>query len=340
MSGVMNVLYQHDNNYAVYGGVSIFSLFVNNKGADEINVYMIDPGLSDEYKRDYAKLARKYGRNIYYIPAQSIIQKVRDLGIPTYRGSYATYLKVFAIDTLPDEIGRIFYMDSDTLVLGDLSPLFGMDMEKNAVGMSYDGFSFAVKDIEGFAGKEPYFCGGTILFDIKAWKEQRCSDRIAEYAANVRSAFFAADQNLLNRVLKGQITKLDLRYDFYYFHCIYSDKTFLREAGDHIYYSAEEMERARKDIGVLHFMRFLGEEPWHARSLHPNKKQFEEYLRRSPWKKYEELPAKTSCVFKIEKMMYVLLPRNVFFKLFIYFFRRNYQAVDKRLREGTQLDVH
>ena len=41
MDKILNVLYQSDNNYADLTGVSITSLFENNKHLDEINVYIL-----------------------------------------------------------------------------------------------------------------------------------------------------------------------------------------------------------------------------------------------------------------------------------------------------------
>ena len=46
----MDFLYQADENYAVYGGVSITSLFENNKDADEIYVHFLTSGFDDSIK--------------------------------------------------------------------------------------------------------------------------------------------------------------------------------------------------------------------------------------------------------------------------------------------------
>ena len=38
----LNILYQSDDNYAPYMGVSICSLFENNKNEESIKIYIID----------------------------------------------------------------------------------------------------------------------------------------------------------------------------------------------------------------------------------------------------------------------------------------------------------
>lgn len=45
---IQNVLYQSDNNYAMVTGVSIESLCMNNAHLDQINVYLLDDGISKE----------------------------------------------------------------------------------------------------------------------------------------------------------------------------------------------------------------------------------------------------------------------------------------------------
>ena len=41
----MNILYQSDDNYAIYMGVSICSLLENNKSAKNICIYIIDSAI-------------------------------------------------------------------------------------------------------------------------------------------------------------------------------------------------------------------------------------------------------------------------------------------------------
>ena len=48
----LDFLYQADENYAVYGGVSITSLFENNKDADEIYVHFLTSGFDDSIKEN------------------------------------------------------------------------------------------------------------------------------------------------------------------------------------------------------------------------------------------------------------------------------------------------
>lgn len=58
--GVLNVLYQSDDNYAIFMGVSICSLLENNRAAEEINIYVIDDSISGDMKRQIEQMVGSY----------------------------------------------------------------------------------------------------------------------------------------------------------------------------------------------------------------------------------------------------------------------------------------
>ena len=54
----LNVLYQFDNKYAPYAGVSITSLLENNSDFDHICIYILENGVSEENKTLFMKTAQ------------------------------------------------------------------------------------------------------------------------------------------------------------------------------------------------------------------------------------------------------------------------------------------
>lgn len=54
----LNVLYLTDNNYAAFAGVSITSMFENNKHINEITVYLIDDHMMKPIKKNLAYLPK------------------------------------------------------------------------------------------------------------------------------------------------------------------------------------------------------------------------------------------------------------------------------------------
>ena len=79
---------------------------------------------------------------------------------------------------------------------------------------------------------------------------------------------------------------------------------------------------------IYHTYRFLGEFPWHKGNLHPNTKLFDKYLLESEQHNYIKKISKVTLLFKIEKILYKVLPHTLFFVLFkkvqeISFYKQN-----------------
>ena len=90
----LNILYLTDNNYAVFAGVSMTSLFLNNKNVDRFTVYVIDDNIAQDNKDKMQALAAEYGHKVVFLDLSSGIRTLESMGIPKYRNSYTTYLKL------------------------------------------------------------------------------------------------------------------------------------------------------------------------------------------------------------------------------------------------------
>lgn len=171
-----DILYQFDERYAPYAGVSITSLYENNKHIDDINIYILGDGLSDDSIERLSKTADSYGRSITYLDTNKLIDTMKELGIPTYRGSYTANFKLFVPIVLTENIQKLLYIDSDTVVTGDILPLFEMSMNGMPVGMSLDSLGVKHKALIGLSEKEGYYNTGVMLFNLDEWKN-RCAQR-------------------------------------------------------------------------------------------------------------------------------------------------------------------
>ena len=55
----MNIVYSASDLYSSLAGISLTSIFENNKWADEINVFIMDNGIGIENKDKLYSLAKK-----------------------------------------------------------------------------------------------------------------------------------------------------------------------------------------------------------------------------------------------------------------------------------------
>ena len=331
----LNLLYQFNEKYAPYAGVSITSVLVNNLEAEEVRIYVLGEDLTDATKSKLENLVQEYQRNLMFLDSEKLIQKMKTLNMPTYRGSYAANMRLFPDEVLVEVVDRVLYLDADTIVNAGVDELFTLDMHGKTIGMVLDSLGESHKEQIGLSVEDEYFNSGVILFDMKKWRENRYSEKICRHVAEKRSHYPAPDQDLLNVVCKNDIVRLDIKYNFQPVHSAFSVKQYYQIMRPTVYYSSEQIQEVREHAVIYHCFRFLGEFPWHEDNLHPFKDLFEFYLEKSPWRIYRKSKATAGIVIKMEKVLYRMLPSSLFLPVFrfahaFFIYRSNKDALKNK----------
>lgn len=331
----MSILYQFNEKYAPYAGVSITSVLASNLQAGEISIYILGEELTEESRSKLQNLVEGYQRNLIFVDSEKLIRKMQALNMPTYRGSYAANMRLFLDEVLDESVDRVLYLDADTIVNAGLDELFTLDMCGKTIGMVLDSLGESHKGQIGLSSEDEYFNSGVILFDMKKWRENRYSDKIGRHVIEKRSHYPAPDQDLLNLVCKDDIFRLDIGYNFQPVHSAFSIKQYYQIMRPMVYYSSEQIQEVRGHAVIFHCFRFLGEFPWHEDNLHPFNNLFNFYLEKSPWKTYRKRKATVGIAIKIEKILYRILPRALFLSIFrfahaLFIYRSNKDALNNK----------
>lgn len=306
----IDILYHFNEKYAPFAGTSITSLLENNKHLDEITLYIMGEALSDESIHKFIKLVVDYNRNIVFLDTEKLIELMKKINIPDYRGSYAANMRLFIADILPETVKRLLYLDSDTVVEGKLDRVIDLDMKEYPLAMTVDSLGFAHKRELNITGN--YYNSGTIIFQMDIWRKEMFTYKIIDHIRNVRSHYPMPDQDLLNVLCQGKILTLGPEFNLQPIHVVFPWKVYKRVYGKNEYYSEEMIDEAVKNPIVCHFFRFCGEFPWNKNNVHPDSEIFDYYLGLSPWRSYRKEPAKIGLAFQIEKLMYRYLPKEIF----------------------------
>lgn len=317
----INILYQTDNNYAPYTGISINSLLRRHEKYKSINIYIIDNGIDNINKERICDTVKKYNRNVYYIDARELVKYIKMYNMPKYRGGYTNYLKMFAGVYFSENninIERLLFIDSDSLVLGDLGELFTMNMGDNIIGMVCDSLTYRFKNkYIGLEEEDPYFNAGMVLYDMNKWLNEKALDKIKKHIQNIRASYVNHEQDILSSIFKGRILKMNPKYNFQPYHYIYDPETFLNIYKIKNYYTSSILKEAKEDIRIFHTYRFIGVFPWDDNDIHPANKLFDEELKYTFWadftKKKKELPM----YIKIERILYKILPSKEYLRIFM-----------------------
>lgn len=326
MTTSLDVLYQFNEKYAPFAGISITSLFDNNQDLESIRVFILGEDISVDNKVLLQKTADYYSRNIVFIDCGEQFSKMKEYGMPSYRGSYAANLRLFLPLFLDDFVDRLIYLDADTIIDDSLEALLSDTYNDYPLYMALDSLGTEHKFEIGLDESEDYFNSGVIVFNLSQWKTLQLTEKIIDHVKNVRSNYPAPDQDLLNVVCCGMIGRLDPVYNMQPVHLAFQTKHYYQVYSGQRYYSQEEIDVAKKKPCIYHFFRFLGQFPWNEGNIHPDNRLFDHYMSKSLWNDFTKLQSDKGVFFRIERLLYRILPSL----LFLYIFKISHRLFIRR----------
>lgn len=309
----VNVLYQFDDKYAPYAGISMTSLLENSKGVISVFIYGAAMGVSEENKDKINRLVQKYRQQIIWLDTTKAIEYINSCKTGEWNGSKATWMKIFLIQDLPDDVETILYLDSDTIVCGNIGEIAEVDLTGYPIACAYD--SVAYKNGR-MIGEDRYYNAGVTYYNVRMWKQDGFFEKMLEHLYRNVEWYPDNDQRLLNDYFRGQIRLLPMKFNFQGLHLLYSNEQYFAAYSKKNYYSPEEIEDAREHAVVHHFFRILGDYPWEDGNWHPSRTEYEYWKSKTEWKDLTDLPKKRSATFVIERMLFKFMPKKWFLKLY------------------------
>jgi lipopolysaccharide biosynthesis glycosyltransferase len=215
-----------DEAYAMPLATTLRSIVDSNSSGHRISFYVLTTGMSDG--------ARK--RVLNSLPAGTASIQWLHVGLDAFAEyqtrshiSKMTYARLLIPEMFPDA-DRALYLDSDILVLRDLTPLWETDLEGNLLGAVLDGMDPQLKSGDQTLQVVPhvrsYFNAGVLLMDLNKWREERISERALEYLGQFPNSPFS-DQDALNVVCDGRWKRVDGRWNCQA-HLNYNDLSKMR----------------------------------------------------------------------------------------------------------------
>lgn len=198
---VIPVFYASDENYLPYLAVSLASLKENASKEYAYEIYILHAGI-DMSKTDKVMKFAEEDFGIHFVDVSEQMENVKNaLQLRDYYTG-ATYYRIFIANMFP-QYERALYIDSDTIVLGDISKFCTVELGDNLIAAVPDGavasvpaFRLYTKEVLGIDSKE-YFNAGVILMNLDAFREfdfyGKFCDLLKKYKFRV-----AQDQDYLN----------------------------------------------------------------------------------------------------------------------------------------------
>lgn len=284
---MVTIVYSSSNSYIKCTCVSLCSLFENNSNIDSLKVVLISSDIDTENTEKVLSVCERYGRNIEIIDATNLLLDFAiQLNLPEFRGSYAVYASLIMADILPD-CDRAIFIDSDTLILGNLEPLWTQNLEDKVIGAVpevalYSKISSS-EDIDILYGSELYFNSGVLLYDLKSWRFFNIRSQLSNFILKAQRNYKIVDQSILNDFFKDGICRLHLKYNYYTAVHGIRYETLKRNFPVKDVFGRKEFDETKHNPVIVHFVGFPFERPWFRLGESPYKKIYLDYLNKTPW---------------------------------------------------------
>lgn len=281
----MKVMYTCDNNYVWLMGISIISLFENNKGLKDLKVYFLGENISQQNKNELKKIGDKYNRKIEVID-------VPKLNIPpslvSARWPLSAFTRLFSGLILPRDVEKILYLDCDTIITGDISELENIQFNGSIAMGVKDCISGTYKKNVGLDKGSPYINAGVILFDMVALRKVNINEQIESYMNKYVKYINYADQDILNGMFKGMIGELNPKFDVMTIDAVHTYEEIQQLRRPTNFYKKDELEVAVKTPAIIHYTTNMTVvRPWFSNTDHPFADEFKKYMAMSVWKDKE-----------------------------------------------------
>lgn len=309
----MEVVYSSSDAYCECTCISLISLFENNKHIESLNVYILSTDISNDNKECILDIGKKYKRDIYIIEAKDgFIEGAKFFKLELSRGSYNTYSRIM-LNKWFAMLEKIIVIDSDTLVVGDISEIWDIDVSNHLltavpeIGV-YSKYS-TIESRELLESVETYFNMGIIMVNLKKWRDLSIDDYLLKKTNEDKKPNLVADQSILNRYLNDYILRMHLKFNYYSPMHKTSYKRVLKVFDKKIIFQQEEFLEAQKAPTIIHFYGHSYERPWFKHSASPYKKEYLKYRKLSKWNdaKKQKWKKSPNLIFKVYDILCFML---------------------------------
>lgn len=209
----MDIVYAADHQFMFYACVSALSLMEHVPPEEEIRLHLLtEGGLSTEDAALWQSLTRRY-RNLVFLVHDVSEPELRKRDFSDSIWSVATCYRLVLPELLPD-VDTCLYLDADTMIAGDITPLFHMDL-----GNDYFGGVFS--DTAHMRGKfsgatmvplNTYVNAGVLLMNLALMRAHHLQDA---FLKEILTDAPLVDQDILNFCCYGRIRLLPPAYNYY-----------------------------------------------------------------------------------------------------------------------------
>lgn len=263
----MDVVYACNDSYVYQTIISMVSLIKHN---NDVRLHLFADHITSDHIQRIQDCLQRYDKTVTIINAEDVFRGV--LLEQQDRHPRTIYAKLLLTEIIKAD--RVLYLDSDTIVTGSLAELMRVKMEGFLAAGVLMPYSDKVKAAVGIHRNSPYICDGVVLLNLNLWRLSGLRDTCLDYIRQCEGEPPMQSEGTLNLVCETRIKVLDPQYNLMPSMLMYTGDQIKTLFQASVYYTAEEIQNARGDYKIVHFMNELYNRPWHLPCKHPLKDEY------------------------------------------------------------------
>ena len=214
---IIPIFFAIDDGYSPFLAVALQSLIENSSKDYCYSIKILYTNIKDINKKRIMKY-KSENVDIEFVDLNYYIKKVQDKLYTRDYYTKTTYFRLFMPDLYP-QYNKAIYLDSDIVVLGDISKLYNTEIGDNLIAAVPDGsvqileeFQEYVEKVVGLSSYKHYFNAGMLLMNLDELRKFKFQEKFLYLLETIKFKV-AQDQDYLNRLCKGRVKILDSGWD-------------------------------------------------------------------------------------------------------------------------------
>jgi lipopolysaccharide biosynthesis glycosyltransferase len=299
----INIAYSCDEAYVQHTGISMISLFENNRDFDKISVYFIAKDVSEKSINILRNISVKYKREFLVVNFEKLCKRLRTNTLG--RHIETVYAKLFFSQL--EDIDKILYLDSDTIINGSLRDLWNTDISNYLIA-GVKTFTIGAKSKLGLNDRDNYINDRIEFINLKEFRKENIENKFIKTIDSFNGNHPVLSEGIINLVCKGKILPINPKFNLMSGFFDYK-KHVLYEIKD--YYSEKTIEDAINAPVIIHYLSALYDRPWFKDCSHPLKDRYLFYKSISYWKGAPLLSNKISLKLYLIKIFFNIFPAKL-----------------------------
>ncbi|MBE6557991.1 MAG: hypothetical protein E7661_03140 [Ruminococcaceae bacterium] len=213
---IIPIFYACDDNFVKYTVVSLHSMIKNADPTKRYHVHVLHTDIKPETMKSVTDLSTE-AFEITFDDVTEYLESISDkLPLRDYY-SKTTYYRLFISEMFP-EYDKAIYIDSDTVVQGDISRLYNTDIKDAYLGACHEQAMVQVDEygtyVEKVIGVSRYnfFNAGILLINCHRFRLHFVLDKFIRYL-HTYNFVVTQDEDYLNLICKDHVYWLDQRWN-------------------------------------------------------------------------------------------------------------------------------